>query len=124
MALDGDWETLVVDEPDRTTTRKLLNFLCDSSGSRWIGRQLRGLFLAAGLTEVGVFADTLMFTDYAQADPVFKLQETATHAQAAGVISPTEVNQWLNDLEQANKTGKFFAAITAFCVSDRSRAKR
>jgi len=105
--------------PDRTTTRKLLNFLCDSSGSRWIGRQLRGLFLAAGLTEVGVFADTVMFTDYAQANPVFKLQETAAHAQAAGTVSPTEVNRWLNDLEQANQVGKFFAVMTCFCVSGR-----
>jgi hypothetical protein len=60
-----------------------------------------------------------MFTDYMQANQVFKLQETATHAQAAGVVSPTEVNRWLNDLEQANQAGKFFAAMTAFCVSGR-----
>jgi len=116
---DPDFETLVVDVPERTITRKLLNFQCDSSGSRWIGRQLRGFFLAAGLTEVGVLADTAMFTDYRQANQVFHLQETAAQAQVAGVVSPTEVNRWLTELEQAHQAGKFFAAITTFCVSGR-----
>jgi ubiquinone/menaquinone biosynthesis C-methylase UbiE len=119
VVFDGDWETLVFDVPAQSITRRLLNFLCDSHGSGWIGRQLRGLFLAAGLTEVRVFADTLMFTDYTQANQVFNLQETVIHAQAAGVVSPTDVNRWLNHLEEANQAGKFFAAVTGFFVSGR-----
>jgi ubiquinone/menaquinone biosynthesis C-methylase UbiE len=99
VAYDADWDTLAVDVPNRASTRKVVHFLCDSSGSRWIGRQLRGLFLQAGLTEVSVFAETLMFTDYPQADAIFKLQETAADAQAAGVLSPTEAREWLDDLE-------------------------
>src|SRR5262249_38821355 len=45
VVYDADWETLAVDVPNRTSTRKVVHFHCDSSGSRWIGRQLRGLFL-------------------------------------------------------------------------------
>lgn len=42
----------MVDAPNRAVTRKILNYHCDSSGSRWIGRQLRGLWLQAeGCTE-------------------------------------------------------------------------
>ena len=119
VVYDADWETLVVDVPDRTITRRLLNLHCDSSGSRWIGRQLRGLFLAAGLVEVGVLAETLIFTDYTQANAVFKLEETAAQAQAVGVVSSAEASRWLNDLEQAHQAGRFFAAVTGFCVSGR-----
>jgi ubiquinone/menaquinone biosynthesis C-methylase UbiE len=117
VVFDVDWETLVVDAPDRSITRKVLNFLCDSSGSRWIGRQLRRLFLEAGLNEIGVHADTLVFTDYAEANRVFQLQETAAQAEAAGVVSSEQANQWLNDLEKAEQQGSFFAAATGFCVS-------
>jgi ubiquinone/menaquinone biosynthesis C-methylase UbiE len=119
VVFDVDWETLVVDAPDCALTRKLLNFLCDGSGSRWIGRQLRRLFLEAGLTDIGVFAETLMFTDYVQANRVFQLQETAVQAEAAGIVSSREANQWLNDLEQAQQRGSFFAAATGFCVCGR-----
>jgi ubiquinone/menaquinone biosynthesis C-methylase UbiE len=117
VVFDIDWETLAVDAPDRSIARKLLNF--HGSGSRWIGRQLRRLFLEAGLTDIGVFAETLMFTDYAQADLVFQLQETAAQAQAAGIVSSAQANQWLNDLQQAHQTRSFFAAATGFCVSGR-----
>ena len=117
VVMDADWETLLIDAPDRMVTRKLLNFFCDGIRQGWIGRQLRGLFLAAGLAKVEVFADTVMVTDYTQANQLFNLQETAGQAQAAGVVSPTEVTQWLNDLEQANQAGQFFAAVSGyFCV--------
>lgn len=119
VVFDVDWETLVVDVPGRAITRRLLNFYCDSSGSRWIGRQLRRLFLEAGLTEIGVFAETLMFTDYTTANHVLQLQEAAARAEAAGVVSSTVAKQWVNDLEQAHQAGRFFAAVTGFCVSGR-----
>lgn len=44
VVYDADWGTLAFDVPGRMIMRKLLNFFCDSSGSRWIGRQLRGIF--------------------------------------------------------------------------------
>jgi ubiquinone/menaquinone biosynthesis C-methylase UbiE len=122
VVYDADWETLTVDVPHRTSTRKVVHFHCDSSGSRWIGRQLRGLFLETGLSAVGVFAETLTFTDYPQADAVFKLQETAAHAQAAGAISAAEVRAWLDDLEHAQQAGRFFASVTTFGVSGQKGA--
>jgi ubiquinone/menaquinone biosynthesis C-methylase UbiE len=119
VVFDVDWETLVVDAPDRTITRKVLNFLCDSSGSRWIGRQLRRLFLEAGLTEIGVLAETLVFTDYTEANRIFQLQETAAQAGAAWVVSSMQAKQWVTDLKQAQLARSFFAAATGFCVSGR-----
>ena len=114
---DRDWETLIVDAPDRETTRKLSNFHCDSGGSRWIGRQLRRLFCEAGLSHIAVIADTLVFTDYDQADVVFQLRQIAVQATAARVVSEPQANGWLDDLERAQQRGTFFAAVSGFCVS-------
>src|SRR5262249_15158211 len=84
VVADRDWETLAIDAPNRAITRKIVAFHCDSGGSRWIGRQLRRLFCEAGLRDVAVFSDTLVFTDYPQADFVFELRATTAQARAAG----------------------------------------
>jgi SAM-dependent methyltransferase len=120
VVLDADWDTLVVDVPDLRTTRRLVNFLCGQSGSRWIGRRLRGLFLEAGLTEVEVVADALMVTDLMLANQVLALHETAAHAVALGIVSAAEADVWLDDSRQAHAAGRFFAAVTFFCVSGRT----
>jgi SAM-dependent methyltransferase len=116
VVFDVDWETLIIDVPDLALTRKMLNFNGGRAGSRWIGRQLRGLFLDAGLTDVEVLADTLMFTDFAQADSILKLREVAEHARAALAVPDTDADRWLAGLEQSDQAGRFFAAVTGFCV--------
>jgi hypothetical protein len=78
---------------------------------------LRRLFSQAGLKNVRVFAETLAFTDYEMANRVFTLEEIATHAAASGAVSSEQANQWLSDLQKADKRGSFFAAATGFCVS-------
>jgi ubiquinone/menaquinone biosynthesis C-methylase UbiE len=119
VVFDADWETLIVDAPDRAVTRKLLNFHCDSSGSRWIGRQLPRLFCEAGLSDIAVMADNLVFSDYSQADFVFQLREAAVQASAVGIVPRPAAKEWLNHLEEAQERGAFFAAVTGFCVSGR-----
>jgi hypothetical protein len=83
------------------------------------GSLSRRLFHEAQLTEIAVFADTVMFTSYAEADRIFRLRDTAKQAQAAGVVSEAEGTAWLEELEQAEKVGQFFAAMTFFFVSGR-----
>jgi hypothetical protein len=104
---------------DRAVTRKLLNFHCDSSGSRWIGRQLPRLFCEAGLSDIAVTADNLVFSDFSQADFVFQLREAAVQASAVGIVSRPAAKEWLNHLEEAQERGAFFAAVTGFCVGGR-----
>jgi ubiquinone/menaquinone biosynthesis C-methylase UbiE len=119
VALDPELETLVLDVEDRTTTRKILHFYCDSARNVWIARQYRRLFHEARLTDIAVFADTILFTSYAEADRIFRLQDTAKRAQAAGVVSEAEGTAWLEELDRANQAGRFFAALTFFFVSGR-----
>jgi len=105
VALDPELETLVLDAEDRATTRKILNFYCDSARNVGIARQFRRLFHEAHLTDIAVFADTVMLTSYAEAERIFRLQDTAKRAQAAGVVSEAEGTSWLEELKQADQAG-------------------
>jgi hypothetical protein len=116
---EPDWATQVIDAPDRDRTRKILNFGCDSLRNGWAGRRLPTHFQEVGLVEVGIVPVTLVWNDYAQATEMLRLGSIVEHAQKAGVVAPTEAEEWLRSLEQADQRGRFFSAITGFHVSGR-----
>jgi ubiquinone/menaquinone biosynthesis C-methylase UbiE len=116
LLVDPDFETAIVDAPDRALTRRLLNFYCDGYRDGWMGRRLPGLFRAAGLTEIIVEPVPVLLTDLAQANVVLALEDTVRRAAAAGVVSTDEGAAWLDGLRTASEHGHFFAAITAFMV--------
>ncbi len=115
-ASEPDWATLVIDAPDRALTRRLLNFYCDHHRNGWIGRQLAGLFHQAGLLEVGIMPTTLVVTDYAVLREAVWLSAKLERARQAGVVSESEVADWLAPLEEASNAGRFFSAVTLFVV--------
>lgn len=117
VVFDFDWETLIVDSPHRALTRRLLNSFCDQGGSRWVGRQLRGLFSSMALAEINVTAETLGFADFTQANRVLMFDAAVKKAVAEGMASREEAGRWLQDLESSHAQGRFFAALTGFCVS-------
>jgi phage gp46-like protein len=119
ILFDPDFETAIVDAPDRDLTRRLLNFYCDGYQDGWMGRRLWGLFREAGLTEIVVEPVPVLLTDLSQANAVLALQDTVGRAGAAGVVSEAEGAEWLDDLRTASEQGRFFAAITAFIVIGR-----
>jgi ubiquinone/menaquinone biosynthesis C-methylase UbiE len=121
VVFDFDWETLIVDAPDRALTRRLRNFFCDQGPSRCIGRQLRGLVSSLGLTEIDVAAETLELVDFPQANRVLMFEVTAKQAVAEGLATEAEAKRWLEDLAK-HAQGRFFAALTGFCVSGRKPA--
>lgn len=120
VALEPDWETLVVDIADRATTRKILNFVCDQMvRNGWIGRQLPNLFRACGLTEIGVAAGAVPLTDFTLADRLWGLRRNARRAQNAGVVSAAEATAWIESLEQTSQNNRFLGAVTGFAVCGR-----
>jgi ubiquinone/menaquinone biosynthesis C-methylase UbiE len=119
VVVDPDFETLVLHGGDRTVTRKLLNFLCDSIRSGWVGRQLPALFRQAQLMELAVFAEVILTTEYPFAAQVWRLQENAERAQENGVVTASEAATWLTQLAEASQGGGFLGAITFFGVSGR-----
>ena len=118
---DPDWETLIFDAPQPAVTRTILNFVCDSHRNAWMGRQLYAQFQSAGLADVTVAADTLLFTEYGLADLTVALGTRVRQAQDAEVITEHEAAEWLDSLAAAAEAGRFFAAMTCFTVSGRKR---
>jgi ubiquinone/menaquinone biosynthesis C-methylase UbiE len=113
-AAEPDWQTLVVDAPDRALVRRILDARCDRARNGWIGRQLPALFRDARLGDVGVSAETLLVTDLALADALFELRLSAREAAAAGLVSDAEAQAFVGELERAAAAGRFFAAATGF----------
>ena len=113
---DFDWDTFVIDNPHRATTRRVVASFSDSMPSGWIGRQLRRMFLDAGMTEVAVMGHQVFIG--------FEFLELLigghlTRAQQAGTLDPAEVKRLWNDLRDADVAGRFLAGFTAFIVSGR-----
>ena len=76
VTIDPDFETGIVDAPDRALTRRLLNLNCDSYRNGWMGRHMRALFKDAGLIEVAIEPLVVAFEDYTLANQVLALEGT------------------------------------------------
>jgi ubiquinone/menaquinone biosynthesis C-methylase UbiE len=112
---EPDWDTLVVDSDNRDVTRRIVAFMSDRVVRHgWIGRQLPRLFKAAGLKDVSVSADTLILTDLTLAENIWGLRRHAKTALDAGVITTSEMDGWMRQLEEANRAGRFFSAAVGF----------
>ena len=112
-AFDFDHETMMVDSPDKETTRTIARTFADSLRHGWIGRQLPRLFRERGL--VGVSVDTLTaFIDYPFAELL--LGGHCTKLQTDGVVVPKAMRRWWENLRAADERGVFLLGFTAFVV--------
>jgi ubiquinone/menaquinone biosynthesis C-methylase UbiE len=117
VAIEPDWETLALDVQDRAITRKIAHYICDQMvRNGWMGRQLPNLFKAYGLIEISVVARAVPLTDFVLADRLWGLRRNAERARKAGVISTSEAAGWIESLERASQTNRFFGAVTGFAV--------
>lgn len=75
-----------------------------------------GYFKEAKLTDISIFADTLIMTDYILANVLLALEENLKLAQETNAVSVAESTAYLEDLKQSIQNGSFFAATTIFAV--------
>jgi len=116
VILDSDWETVLIDATDRALTRKIINFICDRHANGWIGRQLQRLFTEAGLSDVRVYPGVFTSTDYALVAQIIRLQPMLELALADGTLTSDEVQGWLAELEERNRSGTFFYSHTGIVI--------
>jgi SAM-dependent methyltransferase len=116
---EPDFDTLVIDHPDRALTGKLTGFFCESMRSGWVGRQLIGLARRAGFSDLRVQSNPWMFTDYAEAERTVGLDRIVARAIAASAVGADEAAAWLVGLRAADSAGCFLFAATPFLVSGR-----
>lgn len=119
VVMEPDFETCVIDSPNHTLTRAILNLGCEVVRNGWMGRHLRALFRDAGLAEVAVEAVPIVFTDYATANQFMWLERTAQRAVDDRLLDAAEVDRWLSELRAADHDGRFFGAVEGFLASGR-----
>ena len=114
---EPDWETVVIDAPDRRTTRAILNFICDYTVKNgWMGRQLVNLFKGCGLTEVAVMENAFSFADFSLADQILRLRHNSFLACQAAVVTKSEADNWLESLQEASRHNRFYGSIMVYTV--------
>jgi ubiquinone/menaquinone biosynthesis C-methylase UbiE len=111
---DFDWDTMIIDSPDKETTRTIVRTFSDTIRQGWIGRQLPRLFRNHGLKDVSVDA-VPVFVHYSFAELL--IGGHCTRLQTDGVVSPARMQQWWEDLRQADERGDFLLGFTAFVVA-------
>lgn len=117
VAIEPDWGTFVVDSDQRPLTRQLLNLWCDNFPCGWIGRHLFRYFRQAGLTDLQVNPETIVFTEFELADQILALTQTAHKAIETNIASQPEIQNWLSEIQQFNQSKQFFCSFTVFIVS-------
>jgi SAM-dependent methyltransferase len=91
VVFDFDWDTLMIDHPDKATTRTVVLSYSDSIRNGWIGRQLPRVFGEQGL-EVLSLDPIHVLVHYALAEPF--LGSHLAHMQASGTLSPDQARRW------------------------------
>ena len=118
LAYDIDWDSLVVDAPDREVTRAIRAHYCDTAiRNGWIGRQRPRLMREAGLVDVYVEPYAELITDGAIGFDIWVQGEAAERAAHAGVITSDQAQAWVASLREAGERQQFFLCDLAFIVS-------
>jgi ubiquinone/menaquinone biosynthesis C-methylase UbiE len=113
-AFDFDWDTQIIDSPNKETTRAIVRSFSDGIRHGWIGRQLPRLFREHGLTDVAVVPyQVFVHLEFLE----LLLGGHLVTAQENGLVRPEEVERWWTDLRAAAGRGDFLATFTAFVVA-------
>jgi ubiquinone/menaquinone biosynthesis C-methylase UbiE len=110
---DFDWDTLMIDHPDKDTTRAFVSSYSDSFQNGWIGRQLPRLFKEQHLQVVSL-DPVQVFIHYAFAELLLGGHLTAV--QANGMLSADRARAWWEYLQRADHAGHLLISFTAFIV--------
>lgn len=118
VLMDADWETVIIDSPDRDMTRAIVRHHADHGvANPWAGRQLRRLAASAGFVDIVAEPMTSAITDFEDATALTR--PLAESAVTAGVITQQQADHWLDQLAEAGREGVFWLTGISFVVSAR-----
>ena len=113
VVFDFDWDTLIVDHPDKQTTREVVLTYSDSIQNGWIARQLPRLFREQRLEALSI-DPVQVFVHYALAE--LFLGSHLVALQTNGTLSPDQAQQWWEHLRRSDSAGTLLISFTAFVV--------
>ncbi|GAA5531108.1 class I SAM-dependent methyltransferase [Herpetosiphon gulosus] len=113
---DTDWESLLIDGPDKALLRYIVRQITDRVRNGWSGRQLPRLFQLSGLQQVRTTPMTIIETNPTLADQLFGIQSALNDLLQQAQITREAALDWERYCQTASRLGVFFSAITGFGV--------
>jgi ubiquinone/menaquinone biosynthesis C-methylase UbiE len=113
VVFDFDWDTLVIDHPDKQTTRTVVLSYSDSIQNGWIGRQLPRLLREQRLAVLSI-DPVQVFVHYALAE--LFLGSHLVALQTDGTLRPDQAERWWEHLRRSDSAGTLLISFTAFVV--------
>jgi ubiquinone/menaquinone biosynthesis C-methylase UbiE len=119
VALEPDWDTLVMFAGKPITSNGIVKILRRSVRHSGVGHHLPVLFKQVGLKDIVVETGTFMASDYALAANAWRIEANVEEARRAGVVSSIQSKKLLRELRLASENNRFFMASTGFAVFGR-----
>ncbi|PSP85004.1 hypothetical protein BRC83_03595 [Halobacteriales archaeon QS_1_68_17] len=113
---DPDWSTFGLDVPDDGLAERVMDVGLAPARNPRIGRRLRGLFVEAGLCDVELDADAMVWTDPDLVRESFRLEPRLERLRTESELSARRADEWLDTLRRAGERDEFLAVGTAFTV--------
>jgi ubiquinone/menaquinone biosynthesis C-methylase UbiE len=110
---DFDWDTMIIDHPDKETTRTIVLSYSDSIRNGWIGRQLPRLFRERGLNVVSL-ETVQIFPHYALIE--LFLGSHIAALQTNGALTADRAREWWEYLQRADEQRTLLLSFTAFVL--------
>jgi ubiquinone/menaquinone biosynthesis C-methylase UbiE len=111
---EPDWYTLVVDDPDRSTSDAFARFVAAKVRHGAIGRQLARLAAGAGFVVGTVDATAVVYRDPVEAEQILGLRRNLARAVAAGAVDEAAGARWLARVNAGPTLASFtFYTVTA-----------
>jgi len=115
--LDRDNDSYIIAHPDRALTRRIVAAGAEhTTVNPWIGRQLPGLFAAAGLRDVRVRGFVSLERDPAGFYATNAGERWADVAVKVGAITDAQRRRWTDQLHAVQAAGGFVAGLTHLFV--------
>jgi ubiquinone/menaquinone biosynthesis C-methylase UbiE len=114
VAIEPDHQMSALDASDGALADQVFRGLSAGVASPRIGRQLRALFVDAGLLQVDVRLAPVVLTSWADFRAISGLVEWLEEgAVAAGLATAAQIRALLSDFERRDAEGRFFACLVA-----------
>jgi ubiquinone/menaquinone biosynthesis C-methylase UbiE len=115
VVIDTDWGMHAIHGASPAVTDRIVAAWRGRAVHGLCGRALPALFADVGIADVSVVAETLTSRDprYPGQEPFAAM---AAHAEQCGVIGEEVGGEWLEQLAEAGRDGRFFWALTMFAV--------
>ena len=107
------------DAADLTTTRRIREAVADATQNGTMGRRHHGLFRKVGLVDVAVHPLTFTTTEFAVIDGIAGITRHLETLVGTGTVAAEAGEAWQDQVEEADREGRFFAALTGFVVVGR-----